>query len=608
MNIFKRKVKKTVLVCCGTGCLANNSFEIYKGLKKKIEDLAVNVKVRPVVKATGCNGLCEKGPIVTILPDDVFYCGVKVTDVDEIVENTVLNNKVIERLLYFDSAKGKKVRSHKQSEFYRKQLKIALRNIGQIDPGNIDDYIERGGYSALRKVLFKMSPKGVISEVERSGLRGRGGAGFPAGLKWRQCAEMDNFPKYVVCNGDEGDPGAFMDRSIMEGDPHSILEGILIGAYAVGSEKGFIYIRDEYSLAIKNMTKAIEKAAERGFLGQNIMGKGFSFDIEIVRGGGAFVCGESTALMASIEGRVGEPRIKYIHSTEKGLWGQPTVLNNVETWANIPVIINKGAGWFSRIGSKGSRGTKVFSLVGKVRNTGLIEVPMGITLREIIFDIGGGIIGSGKFKAVQTGGPSGGCIPESLLGLGVDFDSLNEVGAMMGSGGMIVMDENTCMVEVARYYLKFLSEESCGKCIPCREGIKRMLEILEDMCTGKGREEDIELLLEISETVKEASLCGLGKTAPNPVITTIKYFRDEYLAHIKDRRCPAGICRELTVYYIDRDVCRGCGLCRKGCPTEAISGEIGSRFTIDTSKCIKCGSCKEICRLNAVKVLGGAAE
>lgn len=605
MKMFRKKSEKTILVCCGTGCLANNSYNIYRGIKCKLEELGIKAKVYPIVKATGCNGLCEKGPIVKIMPDDIFYCQVKVSDIDEIVERTVLKGEVIDRLLYLDASLGKRVKSHRDSNFYKRQYKIALRNIGEIDPGNIDDYIERDGYKALKKVLFHMSPEEVIREIERSGLRGRGGAGFPTGLKWKHCYRAEGFPKYVICNGDEGDPGAFMDRSIMEGDPHSIIEGMLICAYTIGSARGFVYIRDEYSLALKNMSRAIEQARERGFVGENIMGKGLSFDLQIVRGGGAFVCGESTALISSIEGDVGEPRIKYIHSTERGLWGKPTVLNNVETWANVPVIINRGAEWFSRIGTQKSKGTKVFSLVGKVRNTGLIEVPMGISLREIIYDIGGGIPGGKKLKAVQTGGPSGGCIPRELLDLKVDFDSLDQAGSMMGSGGMIVMDEDTCMVEVARYYLKFLSEESCGKCVPCREGIRRMLEILEDICAGKGQEGDVELLIELSQTVKEASLCGLGKTAPNPVLTTIRYFWDEYTEHIVNKRCPTGVCRALTAFYIDGNRCRGCGVCLKKCPVQAISGAAGSCFNIDTDRCVKCGACREVCRFGAVKVLEG---
>jgi len=596
--------KKTVLICCGTGCLANNSYEIYRELKKRVEAAGEDISVKPVLKTTGCNGLCEKGPVITILPEDIFYCKVKISDVDEIFEKTLLKGEIIERLLYLDIKTGKKVKSHKESEFFKRQKKIALRNIGQIDPANIEDYIQREGYRALKKALFEMSPDEIINEVEKSGLRGRGGAGFPTGYKWKQAKKINSFPKYVICNGDEGDPGAFMDRSVMEGDPHSIIEGMIIGAYAVGAQKGFVYIRDEYALAVKNVSRAIKDAYGRGFLGENILGSGFNLDIEIVRGGGAFVCGESTALMASIEGRVGEPRVKYIRSTEKGLWGQPTVLNNVETWANVPVIVDRGAKWFSSIGTEKSKGTKIFSLVGKVNNTGLIEVPMGVTLREIIFDIGGGIPGGKKFKAVQTGGPSGGCIPESLLDLPVDFDSLDKAGSMMGSGGMIVMDESTCMVEVARYYLKFLSEESCGKCTPCREGIRRMLEILEDICAGKGREEDIELLLELAETVREASLCGLGKTAPNPVLTTIKYFKDEYLAHIKEKRCPAGVCKELTSYRINQELCKRCGVCAKKCPAGAIFSKPKSPYVIDNNKCIVCGACREACRFNAIEVMG----
>ncbi|BBB92052.1 MAG TPA: NADH-quinone oxidoreductase subunit NuoF [Methylomusa anaerophila] len=594
--------KKTVLVCCGTGCLANNSLEIYTGLKQRVLAAKLAVAVEPVLKSTGCNGFCEKGPIVKILPDDVSYYKVQPADVEEIFTASILNNEVIDRLLYLNITTGKRVKSQKDNEFYKQQMKLALRNIGEIDPANIDDYIARDGYQGLKKALLEMTPLAVIAEVKASGLRGRGGAGFPTGQKWQQCASYDSFPKYAVCNGDEGDPGAFMDRSIMEGDPHTVIEGMLIGGYAIKAETGYIYIRDEYSLAIRNMALAIEKAKGRGFLGRNILGSGFNFDLHIVRGGGAFVCGESTALMASIEGNVGEPRAKYVRSVEKGLWGQPTVLNNVETWANIPLILSNGSQAFQSIGTENSTGTKVFSLVGKVKNTGLVEVPMGVTLRHLIFDIGGGVIGNKKFKAVQSGGPSGGCIPESLLDLRVDFDTLTAAGSMMGSGGMIVMDERTCMVDVARYYVNFLAEESCGKCVPCREGLTRMREILNDICRGEGRPGDIELLEEICAMTGEAALCGLGKSAPNPVVSTIEHFKDEYLAHIVDKRCPAGICKDLTAYYINQSSCIGCGLCAKNCPAGAISGQLKTPHTLDMKLCIKCGNCIDSCKFDAVQV------
>lgn len=597
---------KTVKVCCGTGCLANGSMGVYDEFLKRAKELGLSNTT--VVKATGCSGLCEKGPLVKIEPDGISYCRVSPGDAGEIIQRTILNGETVDRLLFVEPSTHMKVRSHRDTEFFKRQAKIALRNIGEIDPSSIDDYRASGGYVALNKALFKMERKDIISQIMESGLRGRGGAGFPTGLKWKQCDSINSFPKYVICNGDEGDPGAFMDRSIMEGDPFSVIEGMTICAAAIGAKEGFAYIRDEYSLALRNMQDAIDSARRYGFLGKNICGSGYEFDIQIVRGGGAFVCGESTALMSSIEGKVGEPRAKYIHSTEKGLWGRPTVLNNVETWANVPEIINKGAFWFKSIGTEKSSGTKVFSLVGKVKNTGLVEVPMGTSIRELIFDIGGGIIGDRKFKAVQTGGPSGGCIPAELIGLKVDFDSLSEAGSMMGSGGMIVMDERTCMVDVARYYMKFLSEESCGKCVPCREGIKGMLRILEDICHGRGREGDIELLEEICEAAGEASLCALGKTAPNPVMSTIRYFRDEYMAHIKDKRCPAGICRELTLYHIDNTLCRGCGLCKRNCPSGAITGYSGSIHEIDMQKCIKCGSCMDNCRFHAVCTLQGVEK
>ncbi len=599
-------VSRKIYVCCGTGCLANNSYEVYLRLKERLENIP-QTEVQTLVKSTGCNGLCEKGPVVKIYPDEISYFKVTVDDVDEIVEKTVLKGEVIDRLLYFDTGLKKRLRSHRDASFYKHQHKLALRNIGEIDPTNIDDYIERGGYKALEKALT-MKPEEIIDEVEKSNLRGRGGAGFPTGKKWRSCAGYNDFPKYVVCNGDEGDPGAFMDRSIMEGDPNTVIEGMIICGYAIGAHNGYLYIRDEYELALKNMQKAIDNAKERGYLGKNILNSGFDFDLEIVRGGGAFVCGESSALMASIEGNVGEPRAKYIRSVEKGLWNKPTVLNNVETWANIPLIILNGAEWFKKIGTEGNSGTKVFSLVGKVKNTGLAEIPMGTTLRQLVFDIGGGIINNRPFKAVQTGGPSGGCIPKEYLDISMDFDSLSEIGSMMGSGGVIVMDDTTCIVDVARYYMNFLSEESCGKCTTCREGIKTMLDILTNITQGKGQLEDIDLLLRIGETVQKASLCGLGKSAPNPVLTTIKYFRDEYEEHIINKRCPAGTCKNLTSYYIDHEACIGCGICSKNCPVDAITGKIKEVHVIDESKCIKCGTCFTKCPRDAVKIGGMKVE
>jgi NADH-quinone oxidoreductase subunit F len=594
----ERKVK----VCCGTGCLANGSKKVLEAFKNEIEKQKMDIEVVPYVKATGCNGLCERGPIVKIEPDDIAYYHVKPEDVEEIVSKTIAKGEDIQRLLYLDGKTKKRIRSHNDSDFIKKQYKIALRNIGEIDPYDIHDYLNAEGYKALRKALFEMSSDKIIKEIKESGLRGRGGGGFPTGVKWETCYKINRSPKYIICNGDEGDPGAFMDRSIMEGDPHTVIEGMIIASIALDAQNGYIYIRDEYGLALENMRRAIEQAKEFNYLGEHILGSNHSFDIEIVRGGGAFVCGESSALMASIEGKAGEPRAKYIRSAEFGLWGQPTVLNNVETWANVPVIIQKGSEWFSKIGSPKNSGTKVFSLVGKVKNTGLVEVPMGITLEELIFDIGGGIVGDKEFKAVQTGGPSGGCIPKELMHLGVDFDTLDSAGSMMGSGGIIVTDERTCMVEFARYYVAFLAEESCGKCVSCREGIRQMLKILTDICEGKGQESDLDLLTEISHMVQEASLCALGKTAPNPVMSTLKYFRDEYLEHILDGRCRAGVCKALTEFYIDQDACIGCGMCKKGCAPDAIDGNIKQPHVIEQGKCIKCGNCIDICKFKAVKV------
>lgn len=593
---------RTIRVCCGTGCLANGSRDVAEALEEQMKAANVDAQVVCTVKRTGCNGFCENGPLVTIVPDEISYYHVKPSDVEEIIEKTIRNGEPVERLLYKND-RGERVRSQKDNPFYAPQMKIALRNIGKISPGSVEDYIQSGGYEALKKAIT-MTPEEIIRELELSGLRGRGGAGFPTGTKWRTAASYDVFPKYVACNGDEGDPGAFMDRSILEGDPHSVLEGLAICAIAIGAEEGFLYIRDEYSLAVQNIKEAIRCAEEAGILGDHVMGTDRKLQLSVVRGGGAFVCGESTALMASIEGRVGEPRAKYIRSVQKGLWEHPTVLNNVETLANVPYILLHGGEAYASTGTEGSKGTKVFALVGKVKRTGLVEVPMGATLRHLIYDIGGGIIGDRPFKAVQTGGPSGGCIPESMLDLPVDFDTLKEYGAMMGSGGMIVMDDRSCMVEVARYYVQFLCAESCGKCTPCREGLKQMLAILTDICEGRGTMEDLTLLETLGETMIDSSLCALGKSAPNPVLTTLKYFREEYEAHIRDHRCPAGVCKKLTAFSIDPDKCRGCTACSRSCPAGAISGTVKQPHRIDQTKCIVCGSCREACRFGAVLTEG----
>jgi NADH-quinone oxidoreductase subunit F len=591
--------KPCITVCGGTGCHSFGSAGVSDAFKAEIKKNKLDAKVD--VKVTGCHGFCEKGPLVVIKPRDIFYQKVKAEDIPEIVAETVVNGNIIDRLLYTDPDTGKKVTYEPEVPFYNKQKRLVFGNNGLIDPTRIDDYIAVGGYAALGKVLSGMKPEGVIKEVKKAGLRGRGGGGFPTGDKWQSCRDAEGEKRYIICNCDEGDPGAFMDRSLMEGNPHSVLEGMIIGAYAVGGHEGYIYVRNEYPLAVQNAQTAIKQAEEHGLLGKNILGSGFDFLVKISRGGGAFVCGESTALMASLEGKVGEPRAKYVHTSDKGLWEQPTNLNNVETWANVPLIIKNGADWYSKIGSEGSRGTKIFSLVGKINNTGLIEVPMGITLREIIYGIGGGIPGGKKFKAVQTGGPSGGCIPESHLDLPVDFDQLDKAGSMMGSGGMIIMDEDSCMVDIARYFINFLEGESCGKCLPCREGLKRMSQILADITEGRGKEGDIELLERLSATLVDSSLCALGSTAPNPVLTTLRYFRDEYEAHIKEKRCPAGVCKELVTYSIDEEKCPGCGLCVKACPVEAIT-DMGKKkpVVLDQEKCIKCGSCYDVCNLGAV--------
>jgi len=551
------------------------------------------------VKATGCHGFCAIEPIVIIEPEGLLYKKVKSKDVSEIISETVINHQLIKRLLYVDN-QGTEYQRGDEIPFYRKQRREIFGRNRMIDPQRIEDYLVLAGYSALSKVLSELEAEEVINIVRESNLRGRGGGGFPTGWKWESCRKASGEPKYVICNADEGDPGAYMDRGLLEGTPHSIIEGMIIGAYAIGSQEGYVYIRNEYPLAVANLTVALKQAQECGLLGNNILGSGFDFNITVIRGGGAFVCGESSALMRSIEGQAGEPRAKYIHATEKGLWDKPTVLNNVETWANVPLIINQGSDWYRRIGTENSKGTKIFSLVGNINNTGLVEVPMGITLKEIVSDIGGGIPQGKKLKAIQTGGPSGGCIPESLIDLPVDFDELAKAGSMMGSGGMIVMDENTCMVDVARYFMNFLKEESCGKCVPCREGIVRCLEILDRICGGEGTMEDISLLEELSETIRDFSLCALGQTAPNPILSTLKYFRSEYEAHIREKRCPAGVCKALISYVIDPNECTGCMACVKVCPSQAISGERKHPHTLDEGKCIKCGACFDVCRFDAV--------
>jgi len=596
--------KPCVTICSGTGCHAYGCEKVSQALAKEIQKNGLQEKVD--IRRTGCHGFCERGTIVVIFPEEICYLRVKLEDIPEIVSTTLIENKIIDRLLYVGDD-GNKIVHEGEIPFYKYQNRIVFGNNKLIDPKSIDDYIALGGYTALAKALLEMTPEQVLKEVKKANLRGRGGGGFPAGIKWETTRNAPDEIKYVIVNADEGDPGAYMDRSLLEGNPHSVLEGLIIGAYAIGSHQGFIYVRQEYPLAVENLSIALEQARDYGLLGPNILGSGFSFDVKVHRGAGAFVSGESSALMTAIEGRVGEPRPKYIRTAVSGIWERPSNLNNVETWATVPLIINKGAEWFTSIGTEGSKGTKIFSLVGKVNNTGLVEVPMGMTLREIIFDIGGGIPQGKKFKGVQTGGPSGGVIPESFLDLPIDFDELTKAGSMMGSGGMIVMDEDNCMVDVARYFLNFLAEESCGKCIPCREGIYQMLKILNRICQGKGEEGDIELLEELSEVVRDASLCALGVTAPNPVLSTIRYFRDEYEAHIKQKRCSAGVCKALISYYIESEKCQACLICLRECPVEAITGGKNLVHIIDQEKCTKCGACLEVCppRFGAVTTLSG---
>jgi NADH-quinone oxidoreductase subunit F len=589
-----------IMVCGGTGCLALGADEVGAAFETELskQDVAARVEL----KMTGCPGFCEQGPLVVIHPDKIFYTRVKPKDVPEIVSETIVKGEVIDRLLYEDPLTGEKVIQEPDVPFYKEQKRILLKDSGLIDPRKIEDYIAAGGYRAMGKALFEMTPEEVVQEVKRSGLRGRGGAGFPTGVKWELCRNAEGDTKYIICNADEGDPGAFQDRGLIEGNPHCILEGMIIGAYAMGARKGFIYIRNEYPLAVELIRLAVQQAKAYGLLGQNILDSDFSFEVDVQLGAGAFVCGEETALLASIEGRIGEPRPRPPYPAQSGLWGKPTNINNVKTWAWIPHIINNGADWFAQMGTDKSKGTTIFSIVGKIKNTGLVEVPMGISLRRLIEDIGGGVANGSQLKAVQTGGPSGGCLPESLWHLPVDYESLREAGSIMGSGGMIVMDENTCMVDVARYFLDFTKFESCGRCTACREGIQQMYTILDYIARGYGQEGDIELLEEIGQAVKAASLCGLGQTAPNPVLTTIRYFRDEYEAHIHDKECPAGVCKELITFYVIPEKCTGCGLCLNICPEDGITGEKQMPHVIHEENCIRCGICREVCNFDAIGV------
>jgi len=590
--------RSQVLICGGTGCTSSGSMDILAALKSELATKGLDKEVEVI--RTGCFGLCELGPIVIVYPEGAFYSKVTVEDIPELVEEHLLKGRILKRLIYHDAIEEDKVKSLNKVGFYEKQLRIALKNCGVIDPENIDEYLAFDGYKALEKALTAMTPQEVIDEVKKSGLRGRGGGGFPTGLKWQFAAKSQNDQKYIICNADEGDPGAFMDRSVLEGDPHVVLEAMAIGGYAIGANLGVIYVRAEYPIAVQRLEVAIKQAREYGLLGKNILGSGFDFDVEIRLGAGAFVCGEETALMQSVEGKRGMPTPKPPFPAVSGLWEKPTVINNVETYANIPQIINNGSEWFASIGTEKSKGTKVFALGGKITNTGLVEIPMGTTLREVIYDIGGGIPNGKKFKAVQTGGPSGGCITEENMDTPIEYDTLVAIGSMMGSGGMIVVDEDNCMVDVARFFLDFTRDESCGKCTPCRIGTKRLLEILIKITEGKGTLEDLDKLEKLALEIKASALCGLGQTAPNPVLSTLKYFRDEYIAHVVDKKCPAGVCKALMQYKIQDDACKKCGICAKACPVGAISGKVKEQFVINQDKCIKCGECMAKCPFKAI--------
>jgi NADH:ubiquinone oxidoreductase subunit F (NADH-binding)/(2Fe-2S) ferredoxin len=595
-----KQLRATLVVCGGTGCQASRSLAVIDAIKNEV--VAQGLKDSVHVRTTGCHGFCEQGPIVVIEPGNILYCHVLPEDASDIICNTILGGEVVDRLLYVDPVTEKQVQTEAEIPFYRDQDRHLLSQNRAVDPCSIEDYIANGGYSALAKALFEITPGATIQEIKASGLRGRGGGGFPTGRKWGECRDATGDEKYVICNADEGDPGAYMDRCVLEGNPHLVLEGMMLGAWAVGAQKGYVYVRNEYPVAVQHVQTAVQQARDIGLLGDNIFGSSFSFDVDVARGGGAFVCGESTALMASLEGKVGEPRSKDVHTVVDGLWHKPTVLNNVETWANVPSIILNGSSWFASRGSKGSKGTKILALTGHIKNTGLVEVEMGTTIQDVVFGIGGGAVNGKSIKAVQTGGPSGGCIPASRFDLPIDFDALAAAGSMVGSGGMVVMDEDTCMVDVAKYFLKFLQDESCGKCVPCRLGIDRMLEIVTDITEGRGTPGQMDLLEELGDTISQTALCGLGKTAANPVLSTLRYFREEYESHIHEKQCRAGVCQELITYQVNPELCTFCGVCKLGCPHDAIAGEKKQVHAIDLDLCQKCGICQSECKFDAIQV------